>query len=255
MKTICFALQKGGVGKSSLSMALAGELATAYGPTILIDGDPQGNITGQLYPNIENNELADLLFDIAEGNEPDLKNAVCKTMFSNLSIIPTAGLDGRLRLYSETLASGNPWAMDDLIKALADWGFKYCVIDTSPAFGPLEKSALLAADECLTPLMGDVYGQDGLAIFAENLKQLRKSQRSEKPRYNTIIFNAFDRRITLHGRILDALKKEAQGMDLYCFPTDPIYRWAQDASTVIQALSGAKEETKAELSRLAKAVF
>jgi chromosome partitioning protein len=254
MKTICLALQKGGVGKSSLSMALAGELATTYGPTVLLDGDPQGNITGQLYPNIESRELADLLFDIAEGKEHDLKSAVCKTAFPNLSIVPTAGLYGRLRLYAETLAAANPWAVDDLTKALASWGFKYCVIDTSPAFGPLEKSALLAADECLTPLMGDVYGQDGLTIFSENLKQLRKSQRAEKPHYNRIIFNAYDRRITSHDRIMNDLKT-AGDMKLYCFPTDPIYRRAQDKQTVIQELNGAKPETKAELSRLAKDIY
>jgi chromosome partitioning protein len=255
MKTITLALQKGGVGKSSLSMALAGELATAYGSTVIIDGDPQGNITGQLYPNIDNKELADLLFDIADGKAPDLQTAVQKTSFPNLSIVPTAGLDGRLRLYSETLASSNPWAMDDLAKELATWGFKYCIIDTSPAFGPLEKSILLAADECLTPVMGDVYGQDGLQIFAENLKQLRKSQRAEKPHYNRIIFNAYDKRITGHERILETLRTNAEGMELYCFPTDPIYRRAQDASTVIQSLPGAKEATRAELSRLAKSIY
>ena len=76
MKTLCLALQKGGVGKSTLSLALAGELAATYGPTVLIDGDPQGNITGQLLPNIDDKELADLLFDIAEGKDPDLKAAV-----------------------------------------------------------------------------------------------------------------------------------------------------------------------------------
>jgi len=255
MKTITLALQKGGVGKSSLSMALAGEMAAAYGSTVIIDGDPQGNITGQLHPNIEGKELADLLFDIAEGKEPDLKNAVCKTSFPSLSIVPTAGLDGRLRLYSETLASGHPWAVDDIVKELAAWGFKYCVIDTSPAFGPLEKSILLATDECLTPVMGDVYGQDGLTIFSENIQQLRKSQRAEKPHYNRIIFNAFDKRITGHERIFEALKSGAEGMELYCFPTDPIYRRAQDANTVIQALTGAKQETRAELSRLVKSIF
>jgi chromosome partitioning protein len=254
MKTLCLALQKGGCGKSSLSMALAGELAQTFGPTILIDCDPQGNTSGQLHPIIET-ELADLLFAIAEGKAPDLKNAVCKTSFPNLSIIPTLGLDGRLRLYSETLASGNPWAMDDLIKAVAEWGFKYCIIDTSPAFGPLEKSALLAADETLTPLMGDVYGQDGLTIFAENLKQLKRSQRADRPLYRRILFNAYDKRIPSHERILSSLKENAEGMTVYSFPTDPIFRKAQDSSTVIQAMNGAKAETKAELSRLAKDIY
>jgi chromosome partitioning protein len=248
------ALQKGGCGKSSLSMALAGELAQTYGPTVIIDGDPQGNVSGQLYRNTPT-ELADSLFDIAEGKDLDLKDRVYKTPYPNLSIIPTFGLDGRLRLYSETLASGNPWAMDDLIKALAGWGFKFCVIDTSPAFGPLEKSALLAADECLTPLMGDVYGQDGLTIFSDNLKQLKKSQRAERPSYRRIIFNAYDKRIPSHERILNELRTTAEGMDVYCFPTDPVYRKAQDMETVIQSLTGIKPETKAELSRLAKDIY
>jgi chromosome partitioning protein len=249
MKTFCLSIQKGGTGKTSLSMALAGELAQSYGQTVIIDADPQGNTSGQLSPLVES-ELADLLFDIAEGKTPDLKSAVKKTPFPNLSIIPTAGLDGRLRIYSETLAAANPWAMDDLIKALAE--FAYCVIDTSPAFGPLEKSALLAADECLTPLMGDTYGSDGLTIFLDNLDVLKRSQRAKHPAYNKILFNAYDRRIPAHDRILNELKAGAgENMDVYCFPTDPIYRRAQDKQTVIQELHGAKPETKTEIRRLA----
>ena len=252
MKTICFSIQKGGTGKTSLSMALAGELA-GYGPTVIIDADPQGNTTGQLYPDIEGAELADLLFDIANNKKPDIKNSVKKTSFPGLSIIPTAGLDGRLRLYAETSAAGNPWAMDELIKAIIEMGFDYCIIDTSPAFGPLEQSALLAAHECLTPLMGDVYGQDGLHIFAENLDALKRRQRANQPAYNKILFNAYDRRITSHEKILNELKTETgDKMYVYCFPTDPIYRKAQDKNAVIQELTGAKAETKAELCRLAK---
>jgi chromosome partitioning protein len=248
MKIFCLSIQKGGTGKTSLSMALAGELAQAYGPTVIIDADPQGNTSGQLYPNVEI-ELADLLFDVAGGKQPDLKNAVRKTPFPNLSIIPTAGLDGRLRLYAETLAAGKPWAMADLIGSLA--GFDYCIIDTSPAFGPLEKSALLAADECLTPLMGDTYGSDGLTIFLDNLDALKRDHRAKQPAYNKILFNAYDRRITSHERILNELKSGAgENMDVYCFPTDPIYRRAQDKRTVIQDLHGAKPETRQELSRL-----
>jgi chromosome partitioning protein len=233
-------------------MALAGELAQTCGPTVLIDADPQGNTSGQLYPHVET-ELADLLFAIAENKTPALQNAVRDTGFPGLSLIPTAGLDGRLRLYAETRAAANPWALDDLIKSLE--GFAYCVIDTSPAFGPLEKSALLAADECVTPLMGDAYGADGLTIFVKHLEALKRSQRSQQPAYNKILFNAYDKRIPSHERILNALQRGSGGnMELYCFPTDPIYRRAQDSRTVIHALTGAKPETKAELRRLAQAI-
>jgi chromosome partitioning protein len=250
MKIYCLAIQKGGVGKTSLSLALAGELAN-YGKTLLIDADPQGNTTGQLLPNVES-ELADLLFDIAATppKNPDLTNTIKNTGFPGLSIIQTAGLDGRLRLYSETLAMANPWAMDNLLKMVE--GFDYCVIDTSPAFSGLEQSALLAADEVITPLMGDTYGSDGLKIFAEHLEGLKRRQRANNPAYNKILFNAYDKRITSHEKILNELKAEVDGkMDIYCFPTDPIYRKAQDKQAVIQELSGAKAETIAELNRLA----
>jgi hypothetical protein len=54
---------------------------------------------------------------------------------------------------------------------------------------------------------------------------------------------------------LKQLRDNAQGMDFYTIPTDPIFRKAQDASTIIQALPGGKPETKAEVFRLAKDLF
>lgn len=254
MKTIALGLQKGGVGKTSLALALAGEFAKSYGPTILLDADPQGNATGQLHPELEK-ELADLLFDLADGKEADASGAIHQTTFPNLSIIGTAGLGGRLRLYAETQAGRNTWAVDDVVKSLVSWGFRYCIIDTSPAFGPLEISALLAADEVLTPIIGDVYGADGLTIFVENLNRAKKANRSDRPRYRRIIFNALDKRIPSHERVLHELRANAGDMDIYAIPTDPVFRRAQDAGTVVQSLSGGKPETKAELARLAKDLF
>jgi chromosome partitioning protein len=254
MKTVTLALQKGGVGKTSLSMALAGELASMAGPVLIIDADPQGNTSGQLYPEFSV-ELADLLFDIADGKTPNLKEAVNKTSFPGLSIIGTLGLEGRLRLYAETLAAGKPNAVKQLVRGLAEWGFRYIIFDTSPAWGPLEKSILLATDEVITPTQGDTYGPDGLTIFSENIRQLRIDYETERPQYNRIIFNGMDKRIPGHERVLNELKKNAAGLDIYVIPTDPIFRRAQDASNVIQSLAGAKAETKAELARLAKDIF
>jgi chromosome partitioning protein len=49
MKSFCFCIQKGGVGKTSLSVTLAAELAK-HAPTILIDADPQGNASAWIGP-------------------------------------------------------------------------------------------------------------------------------------------------------------------------------------------------------------
>jgi chromosome partitioning protein len=254
LKTIALGLQKGGVGKTSLALALAGQIAQDYGATIILDADPQGNASGQLCPEV-NIELADLLFDFTESKKLDLAPAVTQTSFHNLSIISTAGLGGRLRLYAETQAARWPWAIDELCKSLAEWGFRYCIIDTSPAFGPLETAAFLASDEVLTPVMGDVYGQDGLTIFMDNLNRAKRANRSDKPAYSRIIFNALDKRIPSHEHILTELKTAAPNMNIYTIPTDPIFRKAQDASAVIQATKGAKADTMNELKRLAKDLY
>jgi chromosome partitioning protein len=249
------ALQKGGVGKTSLAVALAAELAKQAGAVCLIDADPQGNTSGWLHYEVET-ELADILFDIANGKSgADIKRAVVKTSFPGLSLIPTKGLGGRLRLFAETVAAGKPNIIKALTRNIAVFGFQYAVIDTSPSFSPLEKACLLASDEVITPTMGDIFGPDGLFIFAENIKQLRADYETEKPGYRRVIVNALDRRIPQHEKALADIKANAGELEIYAIPTEPAFRKAQGLGVTIQELECAKEATKTELARLAQSII
>ena len=78
MKTISFALQKGGVGKTSISVSTAAELAK-YGKTLLIDADPQGNASGWLISELEY-ELADVLLNKEDAR---MLNTSFKEVFDN----------------------------------------------------------------------------------------------------------------------------------------------------------------------------
>jgi len=250
MKTYSLSLQKGGTGNTSLSVAIAAELAREVRATILLDCDPQGNSSGWLHPEVDI-ELADLLINIANGKTPDIKVAAIKTGFPGLSIIPTKGLDGNLKVFQETMASAKPYTMQKLIKALGAMGYHYCVMDLSPAFGPLEKNCLLGCDEFLTPTTADIFGPDGLLIFAENLKTFREDYNTDRPTYRKIIINEIDRRIPQHEKSVNDIKANAGELKIYSIPTDPIFRKAQGLGIAIQALNTAKLETRAELHRLA----
>jgi chromosome partitioning protein len=246
MKTIAIALQKGGTGKTVLSVSLAAALARRHpGQVLLVDCDPQGNSTDWTYTEQLNAELATVLLGKCK-----LREAVVSSPFPGLSVLPTAGLGGELKVWDEGVGSRKPFAMRELIKIIAAQGFKYCVLDLSPGFGAIERAALVAADEVITPIMPDPFGVSGLEIFTNNLADLRKDLATQYPEYRRIIINAVDNRIRQHGEIMEAMKKDAAGFKLYVFPVDQVFRRAETEHKSIFEVGAAKKETIEELERL-----
>jgi len=249
MKTIAISLQKGGTGKTSLAVSLAAEFAQETGSAVIVDLDPQGSATAWIGPETLEAEAADVLM-----KEKTAKQAIVKTSFPALHILPTAGLDGQLKLFAETKALQQPFCIKNLLKDIAALGYRYCVLDLSPSFGTLERAAVYAADEVITPVTGDFFAVDGLSIFAANLTQLRQDMDTERPAYRKIIFNAIDNRIPMHKENLAAAQKENK-LDIYTIPVDPAFRKAQFSRITIQELRGTKPETIAELNRMAKNII
>jgi chromosome partitioning protein len=246
MKTIAVSLQKGGVGKTSLAVSLAAELATLSGATLLIDADPQGNASAWVGPEIVDPELADVLYEKAK-----LDKAIIRTAAPGLFLLPTAGLGGNLKTFSESQAKDDPFCFRRLIKEAAALGYGYTVIDLSPGWGAIERAAILAADEVLTPVLGDSFAMDGLQIFADNLQTLRRRMETDRPIYNKVIVNAIDGRIKQHGETLTAIRGNAgQSLKIYEVPVDPAFRMAQRKHLTLQELAAVKPDTRAALTTI-----
>jgi chromosome partitioning protein len=248
MKTIAVCLQKGGVGKTSIAVSLAAELAAFSGSVLLIDADPQGSASAWIGPEDLKQELADVLL---EKTTPEA--AILGTQTRGLFLLPTAGLGGNLRTFAESQARDDPFCIRRLIKQIAALSYAYTVIDLSPGWGAIERAAILAADEVLTPVLGDSFALDGLQIFADNLQILRERMESEKPAYNKIIVNALDGRIKQHGKILEDIKGLAESnLKIYEIPVDPAFRMAQRTHVALQAVPTVKAATSAALGLIAK---
>lgn len=253
MKTIAVSLQKGGVGKTSLAVSLAAELAKKTGSALLIDADPQGSASGWIGPEALENELAEVLL-----KQTHVKNAIIKTSFSGLSLLPTAGLGGQLKIFAEGQAAQDQFCMKRVLKDAAALGFHFTVIDLSPGWGSVERAVVTAADEVITPILGDSFAADGLEIFAGNLDELREQLEPAgiKPAaYKRLILNAIDGRIKQHGETLSEITSKAVALKVYTIPVDPAFRLAQKTGLVIQALSGVKPETRKGIETLAKDII
>jgi chromosome partitioning protein len=164
MRTIAFSLQKGGSGKTSVSVSVAAELAR-MGDTLLIDADPQGNASAWIGPEEITAELAGVLYE-----EYKAEAAIVKTATPGLWLLPSAGQGGNLKKFIERGAADNPFCMRSLMDEAAGLGFRYVAIDLSPAFGTFERKAVTAADEVVTPVIPEQFCLDGLQIFTENSK-------------------------------------------------------------------------------------
>ena len=98
IKTLVFANQKGGVGKTTSATNVAAFLAKSGKRVLMIDADPQGNATSGL--GIAKSKIKTTTYDIIIGRA-EAKDAIIVTKFKNLSVIPaTIDLAGaELELY------------------------------------------------------------------------------------------------------------------------------------------------------------
>ncbi|MFA6689015.1 MAG: ParA family protein [Sphaerochaetaceae bacterium] len=225
-KTIAFHLQKGGVGKTTISGTIACQSAMRGVRTLLVDVDPQGNASSWFLTETPHFELA----DVVQGKCYVADAVVPVLQVENLFLLPTFGIGGGLKNYSETKLAEEPYVLQDLIQELSQ-DFDHIVLDLSPGLGRLERSALIASDEVITPMTPEVFSLDGLEIFIDELTKLKKNLRAPV-KHSRIVINSYDERIRQHRDILAAAQEGI--FEVFKIPVDPVFRKAQEASCAPQ---------------------
>lgn len=244
MKSYAFALQKGGTGKTSISVSVAVELATKGKKVVYIDCDPQGNSSSWLLNEFDH-ELADVLYEKVQVLE-----CVYKTDIENLYVIPTFGVGGELKAWAKK--ETYPYIFQKTILPQLKEHFDYCIFDTSPAFDEFEKSVFIGCNEVVPVLKLDEFSKDGWEIFTKNLAQIDK-QYGVKPAYKKIILNQQDRRLANQAAYLEAYNNSGTSFEFIVIPKDPAFEKSQSFHTTIRDKRvRAKNETLEAITKLAE---
>lgn len=223
--------QKGGVGKTTSTVCLAGLLREQGHRVLMVDLDPHGSLTS--YFKYDPDEIEYSTFDLFmhEGKVPEglPQKIIRHTSKEGIDLFPASTALATL----ERKVAGQGGMGLVISKALASlWDdYEFVIIDTPPILGVLMINALAAAQRLLIPVQTEFLAVKGLERMTHTLGMVMQSTKKQLP--FTIIPTLFDRRT--HASI-SALKKirELYGDQVYSesIPVDTKFRDASEKGIV-----------------------
>ena len=201
---IAIANQKGGVGKTTTAINLAGALAEQGHRILCIDMDPQANLTVGLGVNLGTVEhsMADLLAD----SRASLEEIVIPTETTGIDVAPaTLELAStEVELFS---AIGREHALREALGEWPDTRYDFVIIDCPPTLGLLTINGLVAADSVIIPVQTQYYALKGLTALVKVINQLRSKGLNRDLRILGLLPTFYDGRTLLGREMLDELRE------------------------------------------------
>jgi len=193
-KTVVFANQKGGVGKTTTAVNLGAYLAEAGKKVLLVDFDPQSNTTSSVGANKQSPGVYEVLTGKVEASA-----AIQACSIPGLFIMPSS-----IHLTGATVElvdqSEREFFLRKVLERLQDQ-FDYIFIDSPPSLGILTLNGLVAANYVIIPLQCEYFALEGLSLLLQTIDQVQKGL-NPKLKIGGILFTMYDTRTRLAHEVV-----------------------------------------------------
>lgn len=200
-RVLALANQKGGVGKTTTAVNVAGELALRGRRVLLIDCDPQGNATTSL--GIGKRQLRASTYDLLM-EAASVADCLVATGRDRLDLVP-ADQDLAGAAVELTGAERRERRLQVALEG-AVGRYEYILIDCPPSLGLLTLNALCAADSVLIPLQCEYLALEGLAQLKTTLDRVRESL-NPRLRILGVVMTMYDGRTNLAQQVVDEVQR------------------------------------------------
>lgn len=205
-KTIAICNQKGGVGKTTSTVNLGVGLAMQGKKVLLVDADPQGDLTTCLgWNDADNlqNTLSDKMMEVVQGKENNPFNGILHHK-EGVDLMPSSSdlFDFEISLVT---AMNREVILKSYLSEVKD-KYDYILIDCSPSLGMMTLNSLSAADSVIIPVQAHYLPAK---CMTQLLRTVNKVKRHINPnlKIDGILLTIVDNRTNLAKSTVDALRE------------------------------------------------
>ena len=201
-RIIAVAVPKGGTGKTTTTVNLGAALAAQGQRVLLVDFDPQGNLTqalGLRPADLEHTVYSAIKYFLTR-YEPQLELAIHPTA-AGVDLVPTSA---RLNLANDELAVAiqREFVLQKLLAPLAT-RYDVILIDTLPYLGVLVVNALAAAHEVLIPLQAEYLATESVSLMLDQIQVMRRSGLNPNLAITGILLTMTDQRTVISREAIE----------------------------------------------------
>ena len=229
MEVWTVANQKGGVGKTTTTIALAGLLAECGKKVLLVDMDPHASLS--YYFGIESEDLDLSVYDLFAqvSSKEQILQSLCPTQYPNIDVLPAT-----MALATLDRSLGAKGGMGLVLKksmSKISQHYDFVLMDCPPILGVLMVNALAASDQIIVPVQTEFLALKGLDRMIKTMDMMANQQ--NEPFNYTVVPTLFDRRTKASLLAYQTLQETYQGkMWPGVIPIDTNFRNASLAQKV-----------------------